>query len=332
MDGFMIDWVWNPQDKLRAKGWIDAENKVTFGYLDQIPVRAKLKERLTKLWNFERYSSVEKHGSQYFYYKNDGLQNQSVIYMQKGLEGAPSVLIDPNTFSADGTTPLLRYRAVHAALAALVRERDSLAADEGERARRADYLTFQLKELETSQPEEAHREQVQHIQESIHRLTRSIRTICGELRPPTLVPFGLEKTIRSHVEQFQEAHPELAIKLDLEEDGQTLSEPIRIVLFRIFQAALNNILRHSEADQVKIQFRLSNGQAILKIQDNGKGFTLPERWIHLVRLVTFLFLFFGYLGVPVPFSLMAGVFVGALLTDVSLAAIIQKIFNAVPVP
>ena len=144
-------------------------------------------------------------------------------------------------------------------------------------------VTFQLKELETTQPGEANREQVMHLQESIHRLTRSIRTICGELRPPTLVPFGLEKTIRSHVEQFQEAHPEVAIKLDLVEDGQTLSEPIRIVLFRIYQAALNNILRHSEADQVKIQFRLNNGQAILKIQDNGKGFTLPERWIDLAR-------------------------------------------------
>ena len=144
-------------------------------------------------------------------------------------------------------------------------------------------VTYQLKEIETSLSEEANHDQLMRVQASVQQLARSIRTFCGELRPPTLVPFGLEKTIRSHVEQFQETHPELAIKLDLEEDGQTLSEPIRIVLFRIYQAALNNILRHAQADQIKIQFKLNNGRAILKIQDNGKGFLLPDRWIDLAR-------------------------------------------------
>ena len=144
-------------------------------------------------------------------------------------------------------------------------------------------VTYQLKEIETSQPEGGNSEQLIHVQASVRQLARSIRTICGELRPPTLVPFGLEKTIRSHVEQFLETHPELEIKLDLEEDGQTLSEPIRIVLFRIYQAALTNIVRHAQADQIKIQFKLNNGRAILKIQDNGKGFLLPERWIDLAR-------------------------------------------------
>jgi PAS domain S-box-containing protein len=144
-------------------------------------------------------------------------------------------------------------------------------------------VTYQLKEIETFQPEDANLEQLMHVQASVRQLARSIRTICGELRPPTLVPFGLEKTIRSHVEQFQETPPEMAIKLDLEEDGQTLSEPIRIVLFRIYQAALNNILRHAQADQIKIQFKLKHGHAFLKIQDNGKGFLLPDRWIDLAR-------------------------------------------------
>jgi PAS domain S-box-containing protein len=144
-------------------------------------------------------------------------------------------------------------------------------------------VTYQLKEIETSQSEEDNRENLKHVQASVQQLARSIRTFCGELRPPTLVPFGLEKTIRSHVEQFQEAHPEIVIKLDLEEDGQNLSEPIRIVLFRIYQVALNNILRHAQADQIKIQFKLNNGRAILKIQDNGKGFLLPDRWIDLAR-------------------------------------------------
>ena len=144
-------------------------------------------------------------------------------------------------------------------------------------------ITFQLKELEAILPDEGKPGQLQNVLLSINALARSIRTICGELRPPTLVPFGLEKTIRSHAEQFQEAHPEIKIYLDLDEDGQNLSEPIRIVLFRIYQAALNNILRHAQANQVKIQFRLEDGQAVLKVRDNGKGFELPERWINLAR-------------------------------------------------
>jgi PAS domain S-box-containing protein len=144
-------------------------------------------------------------------------------------------------------------------------------------------VIYQLKEIETAQPEETNREQLKHVETSVQQLARSIRTICGELRPPTLVPFGLEKTIRSHVEQFQEVHPEVIIRLDLEEDGQMLSEPIRIVLFRIYQVALNNIVRHAQADQIKIQLKLNHGQAVLKIQDNGKGFLLPERWIDFAR-------------------------------------------------
>ncbi len=144
-------------------------------------------------------------------------------------------------------------------------------------------ITFQLKELEDPMAEAGKAGQLQNVLLSINVLARSIRTICGELRPPTLVPFGLEKTIRSHADQFQEAHPEIKIHLDLDEDGQSLSEPIRIVLFRIYQVALNNILRHAQANQVKIQFRLEDGQAVLKVQDNGKGFELPDRWINLAR-------------------------------------------------
>jgi PAS domain S-box-containing protein len=144
-------------------------------------------------------------------------------------------------------------------------------------------VTFQLKEMENHLVGEENLSQLHNVQLAIQELSRSIRTICGELRPPTLIPFGLEKTIRSHAEQFQEAHPELSIRLDLEEDKQTISEPIRIVLFRIYQAALNNILRHAQADQVEIQLKLADGQAILQVKDNGKGFELPERWINLAR-------------------------------------------------
>src|SRR6266446_4249876 len=86
--------------------WVEAENKVTFGYLDKIPYRAQLKERLTTLLNYPKYSSPTRRGEWFIFSKNDGLQNQSVYYIQKGLDGAPDLLLDPNKFSADGTSKL----------------------------------------------------------------------------------------------------------------------------------------------------------------------------------------------------------------------------------
>ena len=89
-----------------TKAWVEAENKVTFGYLEQIPFRGKMKSRLEQIFNYPRYGAPFHNGDTYFFYKNDGLQNQSVLYMQKGLKGTPEVLIDPNKLSADGTTRL----------------------------------------------------------------------------------------------------------------------------------------------------------------------------------------------------------------------------------
>ena len=85
--------------------WVKAQNKVTFGYLDQIPYRSALKDRLSKLWNYEKIGAPFKEGDHEYYYKNDGLQNQYVIYRKK--EGAEDeVFLDPNTFSNEGTTSL----------------------------------------------------------------------------------------------------------------------------------------------------------------------------------------------------------------------------------
>jgi prolyl oligopeptidase len=87
--------------------WVAAENKVTFGYLDKISYRPKLKERLTTLLNYTRYSAPVRRGEWFFFTKNDGLQNQNVWYKQSGLDGTSELLIDPNRFSADGTSVLV---------------------------------------------------------------------------------------------------------------------------------------------------------------------------------------------------------------------------------
>jgi prolyl oligopeptidase len=98
-------WLENP-DSEETKAWVEAQNEVTFGYLDTIPVRDKLKQRLEKLWNYEKFGTPFKEGDRYFYFKNDGLQNQSVLYTLSTLEGEPQVLIDPNQLSEDGTVAL----------------------------------------------------------------------------------------------------------------------------------------------------------------------------------------------------------------------------------
>lgn len=98
-------WLEN-DTSAETEAWVKAQNNVTFDYLAQIPYREDIKSRLTDLWNYERTGSPFKHGEYYFIYKNDGIQNQSVLYYQKGLDGEPSVLIDPNTMSDDGTASL----------------------------------------------------------------------------------------------------------------------------------------------------------------------------------------------------------------------------------
>ncbi len=89
-----------------TEAWVKEENKVTFDYLDQIPYRDALKEQLTAIWNYEKLSSPFKEGEYIYYYKNDGLQNQYVMYRKKGDEGEEELFLDPNTFSEDGTTSL----------------------------------------------------------------------------------------------------------------------------------------------------------------------------------------------------------------------------------
>jgi prolyl oligopeptidase len=93
-------------NSLETKAWVDAENKVTQSYLAQIPQREAIRQRLTQLWNYERYSVPYKEGGRYFFSRNDGLQNQSVLYTMKSLSDTPRLLLDPNTLAADGTVAL----------------------------------------------------------------------------------------------------------------------------------------------------------------------------------------------------------------------------------
>jgi prolyl oligopeptidase len=93
-------------DSEETRNWVEAENKLSFGYLAAIPERNALKERLTKLWNYEKYGIPFKEGNRYFYTRNSGLQNQAVLYTVTSLDAQPQMVLDPNTLSADGTVAL----------------------------------------------------------------------------------------------------------------------------------------------------------------------------------------------------------------------------------
>ena len=93
-------------DSEETRDWVEAENKLTFSFLNSIPARSNIKDRLTKLWNYEKYGIPFKEGNRYFYSRNSGLQNQSVLYTVPTIDGEPKLLLDPNKLSADGTVAL----------------------------------------------------------------------------------------------------------------------------------------------------------------------------------------------------------------------------------
>lgn len=124
-----------------TKAWVTAQNKVTFAYLEQIPERPQLRERLTKLWNYERYGTPFRQGGRYFYTHNTGLQNQRVLFVADSLQAEPRVLLDPNTLSADGTVSLQSFS---------VSEDGKLLAYALERAG-SDWQDWHVREVDTGQ-------------------------------------------------------------------------------------------------------------------------------------------------------------------------------------
>ena len=100
-------WLENDvREDADVKAWVDAQNEVTFGYLKSLPQREAIETRLTDLWNYEKYGTPFEEGGRYYFYKNDGLQNQYVLYTRASLDDEPEVLIDPNLWSDDGTVAL----------------------------------------------------------------------------------------------------------------------------------------------------------------------------------------------------------------------------------
>ncbi len=101
---------WLEDDRSAETGeWVKAENAVTFGFLEKIPFRTALQKRCEEVFNYAKYSSPFRNGEWYYFYKNDGLQNQSVLYRQKGLKSEPELVINPNELSKDGTMRMVQF-------------------------------------------------------------------------------------------------------------------------------------------------------------------------------------------------------------------------------
>ncbi len=132
--------------------WVEAQNKVTFAYLESIPFRDALKERMTEIWNYPKMGTPFKEGDLYFYSYNTGLQNQDILYMKKKLEEEGEVFLDPNTFSEDGTV----------ALAGLSFSNDHRYAAYGISKGGSDWREFFVKEIATGKDLEDHIEWIKN--------------------------------------------------------------------------------------------------------------------------------------------------------------------------
>ena len=143
-------------------------------------------------------------------------------------------------------------------------------------------ISFQIAGMLDQVPDDL-AQQLIMIQKTVRQINKDLRQISYNLRPAALSKFGLARSIKTHADEFAVKHPNLAFKLELAPDGEMIIEEIRLTLFRIYQQALGNIIRHANADEVTVRLDLDGDCVTLEIIDNGKGFQVPDRWVSLVR-------------------------------------------------
>jgi PAS domain S-box-containing protein len=115
-------------------------------------------------------------------------------------------------------------------------------------------------------------------QHSARTAIAALRQICTDWRPPTLAIFGLSAAIQAHTRELRQAYPHLQIQLALQDDGVVIDEQTRLQLYRIYQTAISNVVRHAQARAVAIQFSWDAEQICLSITDDGQGFQPPSEW------------------------------------------------------
>jgi signal transduction histidine kinase len=144
-------------------------------------------------------------------------------------------------------------------------------------------VIFQLKPLEDDIDHPRLKNSIDSIETQLVDIIRKLRLICSDLRPPVLIPFGLEKAIQSHARTFQETNTEIQLDLELAHDNLPIPEEMRLVLFQIYRQAMANVQRHAEAQKVCVRLLKDDANIFLEIEDDGKGFLVPKHWIELIR-------------------------------------------------
>jgi signal transduction histidine kinase len=144
-------------------------------------------------------------------------------------------------------------------------------------------ITFHLASLQNLVTDETGQAQLAAGQAALHQVLQSLRLTATELRPSTLIPFGLASAIRSHADEFQEKHPDLELVLELAPAGPLLPEGVSLALFRIYQHALVNTAKYAQAQRVTVRLSQTPEQIHLEIEDDGCGFEMPAHWIDLAR-------------------------------------------------
>lgn len=119
--------------------------------------------------------------------------------------------------------------------------------------------------------------------QTIQAVNATLRVICGELHPDTLVHLGLQKAIRAHADRMQERQQQTRLVLELEDSPDALPHAARLGIYRIYQQLVSNAALHADAQNIWVRLRLTPGEALLEVQDDGKGFEIPHRWVDLVR-------------------------------------------------
>jgi signal transduction histidine kinase len=148
--------------------------------------------------------------------------------------------------------------------------------------------------IEAMDKENTTSSQLEQIQQEVIRVTQSLRSICYDLRPPSLSASGLVQSITDHVTRFGENNPDVNIRLNLYQGQLQLPQKTRVTLFRIYQVAFTNAVRHSQANQIEICLDLQADKILLKIKDDGVGFQVPGHWDDFRRL--------GHLGLADAFE------------------------------
>lgn len=144
-------------------------------------------------------------------------------------------------------------------------------------------LVFATQAAMSLTEEKAVKDSLLDIRCRAQKMVNELRAFYKELRPPTLVKFGLAQAISSHAEEFNSKFSRLKMDLNLMEDHAALPSRIRLALYRIYQESLTNIVRHSRADRVKVSLLTENCRLVLEIQDNGDGFEPTSDWVALAR-------------------------------------------------